>query len=139
MILCMDMDAFFASVEQAANPNLRGKPIAVIGARERTVVVTCSYEARALGVRTGMSKYEALKVCPSVQLVCTTNRIYTHVSTEIIKYLKTITPNVEVYSIDEAFLEIDEKEQNPISVAHMIKKPCKTYFQCDMLHRCRYE
>lgn len=128
MILCMDMDAFFASVEQAANPNLRGKPIAVIGARERTVVVTCSYEARALGVRTGMSKYEALKVCPSVQLVCTTNRIYTHVSTEIIKYLKTITPNVEVYSIDEAFLEIDEKEQNPISVAHMIKSHVKRTF-----------
>jgi DNA polymerase-4 len=128
MILCMDMDAFFASVEQAANPHLRGKPIAVIGARERTVVVTCSYEARALGVRTGMSKYEALKICPSVELVTTSNRIYTHVSTEITKFLKTITPEVEVYSIDEAFLDISDCEQDPTALAYMIKSHVKRNF-----------
>ncbi|PLX69745.1 MAG: DNA polymerase IV [Denitrovibrio sp.] len=128
MILCMDMDAFFASVEQAANPNLRGKPIAVIGSRERTVVVTCSYEARALGVKTGMSKYEAMKVCPSIVLVTTTNRIYTHVSTEITKFLKTITPKVEVYSIDEAFLDIDEDEHDITSIAYMIKSHVKSNF-----------
>ncbi|ADD68147.1 DNA-directed DNA polymerase [Denitrovibrio acetiphilus DSM 12809] len=128
MILCMDMDAFFASVEQAANPHLRGKPIAVIGARERTVVVTCSYEARALGVRTGMSKYEAVKVCPSVQLVCTSNRVYTHVSSEITKYLRTITPNVEVYSIDEAFLDISDCGTDPVGIAYMIKSHVKRTF-----------
>jgi len=128
MILCMDMDAFFASVEQAANPHLRGKPIAVIGARERTVVVTCSYEARALGVKTGMSKYEAQRICPSVQLVCTSNKVYTHVSTEITKYLRTITPHVEVYSIDEAFLDISDCGDDPTSIAYMIKSHVKRTF-----------
>ncbi|PLX65750.1 MAG: DNA polymerase IV [Denitrovibrio sp.] len=128
MILCMDMDAFFASVEQAANPHLRGKPIAVIGARERTVVVTSSYEARALGVKTGMSKYEAMKACPSVQLVCASNRVYTHVSSEIIKYLRTITPEVEAYSIDEAFLNVSKCESDPTSIAYMIKSHVKRSF-----------
>lgn len=128
MILCMDMDAFFASVEQAANPNLREKPIAVIGARERTVVVTCSYEARALGVKTGMSKYEAQKICPSVELVCTSNRVYTHVSSEIVKYLRTITPHVEVYSIDEAFLDISDCKGDPLSISYLIKSYVKRTF-----------
>lgn len=126
MILCMDMDAFFASVEQSANPLLRGKPVAVIGAKERTVVVTSSYEARARGVKTGMSKYEALKVCPQVLLVCASTGKYTYISTEISKFLKTITPDVEVYSIDEAFLDIGDKD--PIAIGYMIKSFVKKNF-----------
>ncbi len=58
-ILCVDMDAFFASVEQRGNPELRGKLIAVTGGGERTVITTSSYEARAHGVKTGMTIYEA--------------------------------------------------------------------------------
>jgi DNA polymerase-4 len=125
MILCMDMDAFFASVEQAANPHLRNKPIAVIGSRERTVVVTSSYEARALGVKTGMSKYEAMRVCPSLTLVCGDNRKYTHISKGITAFLRTITPEVEVYSIDEAFLNVSECRSDPASIAYMIKSHVK--------------
>ncbi len=126
MIICMDMDAFFASVEQAANPKLKGKPIAVIGAKERTVVVTSSYEARAKGVKTGMSKYEAQRVCPDVILICAHTRIYTYVSSEIVKFLKTITPDVEVYSIDEAFLDI--KDNDPVTVGYMIMSYVKKTF-----------
>jgi len=104
VIACIDMDAFFASVEEASNPKLKGKAIAVIGAKERTVVTTCSYAARRLGVKTGMSKFEAKKICPNLILVVGNNRKYTYVSKEIMHYLINITPDVEVYSIDEAFI-----------------------------------
>ncbi|TCK60783.1 DNA polymerase Y family protein [Seleniivibrio woodruffii] len=128
MILCMDMDAFFASVEQSSNPSLRGKPIAVIGAKERTVVVTSSYEARACGVKTGMNKFEALKVCPHVTLVIANPRKYTYISTEITRYLKTITPDVECYSIDEAFLDLSKIDISAVDAAYMIKSFVKKTF-----------
>ncbi|MDD5772011.1 MAG: DNA polymerase IV [bacterium] len=105
-IIHIDINAFFASVEQVCNPNLRGKPIAVIGSSERTVVTTCSYEARAYGVKTGMTKYEAKKLCPEIILVVGDNRKYTDTSSRIIKILKEYTPEVEVFSIDESFLDI---------------------------------
>ena len=104
-ILHIDMNAFFASVEQQSNPELRGKPIAVIG-RGRTVVTTASYEARALGVKTGMNTWEARKACPQVIFVQGNNRKYTHTSAEIMKILLEYTPMVEVFSIDEAFLDL---------------------------------
>jgi len=63
------MDAFFASVEQRDTPALRGKPIAVAGAGERTVITTSSYEARAYGVKTGMTTYQAKKLCPHIIFV----------------------------------------------------------------------
>ncbi|MCX8069510.1 MAG: hypothetical protein N2738_03295 [Thermodesulfovibrionales bacterium] len=69
IILCVDMDAFFASVEQQSNPKLRGKPIAVIGSGTRTVITTRSYEARKFGVKTGMNLYEARKLCPHLIFV----------------------------------------------------------------------
>jgi DNA polymerase-4 len=69
IIICIDMDAFFASVEQKVNPKLRGKPIAVIGSGGRTVITTRSYEARNYGVKTGMNVYEAKKLCPDLILV----------------------------------------------------------------------
>jgi DNA polymerase-4 len=122
------MDAFFASVEQVVNPKLKGKPIAVIGAKERTVVVTCSYEAREWGVKTGMSKYEAMRLCPVLTLVTTQNRVYTHISTQITEFLRKITPKVEVYSIDEAFLDISDIRTDPKSVAFFIKAHVKSKF-----------
>jgi DNA polymerase-4 len=105
-IIHIDINAFFASVEQVCNPGLRGKPIAVIGSNERTVVTTCSYEARAYGVKTGMTKYEAKKLCPGIILVVGDNRKYTDTSSRIIKILREYTPEVEVFSIDESFLDI---------------------------------
>jgi DNA polymerase-4 len=118
---CIDMDAFFASVEEASNPKLKGRPIAVIGAKERTVVTTCSYAARHLGVKTGMSKFEAKKICPNLILVVGNNRKYTYVSKEIMNYLITITPDVEVYSIDEAFVNLENINVDPESFAYLVK------------------
>jgi len=105
VIMHIDMNAFFASVEQQANPELQGKPIAVIG-RGRTVVTTASYEARACGVKTGMNSWQAKQVCPQIIFVIGDNRKYTHTSTEIMKMLHDYTPLVEVFSIDEAWLDV---------------------------------
>src|ERR1700681_2353517 len=100
------MNAFFASVEQQANPALRGQPIAVIGAAKRTIITTCSYEARACGVKTGMTVWQAKQHCPPLILVVGNNRMYTWTSTQIIKIFLDFTPLVEVFSIDEAFLDV---------------------------------
>jgi DNA polymerase IV len=105
-ILHIDMNAFFASVEQQSNPELRGKPIVVIGAAKRTVITTCSYEARAFGVKTGMNTWEARNKCPHLIFVVGNNRKYTYTSKQIINIMREYTPLVEVFSIDEAFLDV---------------------------------
>lgn len=128
IILHVDMDAFFASVEQKCNPHLRGKPIAVVGANKRTVVTTSSYEARAMGVKTGMNKYEAKKVCPSLIIVEGDNRKYTSASTRIMEILKRFSPIVEVYSVDEAFMDLTGIEKllgTPMEVGQKIKEAIK--------------
>jgi len=102
----IDMNAFFASVEQQVNPTLRGKPIAVIGSNERTVVTTSSYEARAYGVKTGMTKYEAMRLCPHIILVAGDTSRYTDTCHQLVEIYRQYTPIVEVYSIDEAFLDV---------------------------------
>ena len=106
IILHIDMNAFFASVEQQSNPELRGKPIAVIGAAKRTIITTCSYEARAFGVKTGMNTWQARQKCPHLIFVVGNNRKYTYTSTQIIMIMREYTPLVEVFSIDEAFLDV---------------------------------
>ncbi len=120
-ILCIDMDAFFASVEQASNPNLRGKAIAVIGAKERSVIVTASYEARKKGVKTGMNSYQADKICPTLQYVTASVGKYTTVSKGIAEILQTITPDVAMYSIDEAFIDITGTGLSVKEAAYLIK------------------
>ncbi len=125
IILHIDMDAFFASVEQQARPALRGKPIAVIGSGKRTVVTTSSYEARGRGVKTGMNIFEARRACPEVLLVVGNNRKYTDTSARIIEILREYTPLVEVYSIDEAFLDISGSTRlfgPPEEIARKIKQ-----------------
>lgn len=105
VIMHVDMNAFFANVEQQVNPELRGKPIAVIGSG-RTVVVTSSYEARAFGVKTGMTTWEARQACPSLTFVVANNRRYADTSAKIMAAMRDYTPLVEVFSIDEAFLDV---------------------------------
>lgn len=102
----IDMNAFFASVEQQCNPRLRGKPVAVIGSAKRTIITTSSYEARAFGVKTGMTVWEARQKCPQLILVVGDNRKYTWTSSQIVKLMRQFTPLVEVFSIDEAFLDV---------------------------------
>lgn len=106
IVMHVDMNAFFASVEQQANPTLRGKPVAVVGSQGRTVITTSSYEARAFGVRTGMAIWEARRCCPQLILVVGDNRKYTYTSSRIIGMMRDYTPLVEVFSIDEAWLDV---------------------------------
>ena len=105
VIMHIDMNAFFASVEQQADPQLRGRPIAVIGTG-RTVVTTASYEARAFGVKTGMNTWQARQACPQIIFVVGDNRKYADTSTRIMAIMRDYTPQVEVFSIDEAFLDV---------------------------------
>ncbi|HUK56987.1 MAG TPA: DNA polymerase IV [Nitrospiria bacterium] len=105
-LLHVDMDAFFASVEQRVHPALRGKPIAVCGANARTVVLTASYEARAYGVKTGMTLPEARALCPALIVVPSDHERYTDVSRRLLTIFLHYTPLVEVFSVDEAFLDI---------------------------------
>ncbi len=102
----MDMDAFFASVEQRDNPALRDKPIAVTGAGERTVITTSSYEARAYGVKTGMTVYQAKKLCPHITFVIGNNKKYAQICTRLEEICLRFSPDVEIYSIDEVFLDV---------------------------------
>ena len=106
IILCVDMDAFFASVEQRDNPALRDKPIAVIGAGERTIVTTSSYEARAYGVKTAMTVYEAKRRCPHIIFVVGDNKKYARICESLEAICLRFTPDIEIYSIDEVFLDI---------------------------------
>ena len=105
-IMHIDMNAFFAAVEQQSNPALRGQPVAVVGSQQRTIILTSSYEAREYGVKTGMTLYEARLKCPGLLLVKANNRLYTHVSSQIMSIFQDYTPLVEISSVDEAFLDV---------------------------------
>ena len=108
VILHIDMNAFFASVEQRVNPALRGKPVAVCGANARTVVLTASYEARAHGVKTGMTIPEARALCRDLIVVPGDHARYTDVSRRLLAIYQDYTPLVEAFSVDEAFLDITD-------------------------------
>lgn len=103
-ILHIDGDAFFASVMQSAYPNLKGKPIAT--GRERGIATAFSYEAKRMGVRRGMTIGEIKKVCPSCIYVESDYDLFSLVSSRMFSIIKTYTPYVEEYSIDEAFADI---------------------------------
>lgn len=129
--MCVDMDAYFASVEQQTNPKLRSKPIAVIGTGNRTVITTRSYEARKYGVKTGMNIYEAKRLCPDIIFVTGNNEKYTYTCTELQKIYLRFTPDVEIYSIDEAFLDITKTHHlfgGPETIGESIKKTIKEQF-----------
>jgi DNA polymerase IV len=129
IIVCVDMDAFFASVEQRDNPELRDKPIAVTGAGERTVITTSSYEARGYGVKTGMTTYEAKRLCPQITFVIGNNRKYAQICTQLEEICRRFTPDIEIYSIDEVFLDITGSHHlfgGPENLARAIKHAVKS-------------
>lgn len=130
-IFHIDINAFFASVEQAANPSLKGKPIATVGRAKRTVLTSPSYEARRLGVKTGMTIGEAKKTCPSLIFVVSKNSLYVDVSKKLVKLYESVTPLVEVFSIDEAFLDVTEvldRHSSPEELALDMKKQIREEF-----------
>lgn len=113
-IIHIDMDAFYASVEQKDNPELRGKPIAVGGGSKRGVVAAASYEARKFGVRSAMSGALARKLCPELIFVKTRFERYREISRKIRHIFYEYTDLVEPLSLDEAYLDVTEnKKGNP--------------------------
>ncbi|WP_418277224.1 DNA polymerase IV [Isoptericola jiangsuensis] len=104
-ILHVDMDAFFASVELARRPELRGLPV-IVGGRERGVVLAATYEARAFGVRSATSMAHALRLCPQAVVVPPDHGAYREVSRSVMEMLAEITAVVEQVSVDEAFLDV---------------------------------
>jgi DNA polymerase-4 len=128
-ILHIDMDAFYASVEQRDKPELRGKPVAVGGQpNKRGVVAAASYEARVFGVRSAMSMATAVKACPSLVIVPPDFARYKAASTIIFGIYKEVTPLVEPLSLDEAYLDVTENswgEPLATSVAKRLKERIK--------------
>ena len=122
------MDAFYASVEQRDNPELKGKAIAVGGSEKRGVVMTASYEARKFGVHSAMASRIAIDRCPHIIFVKPRFEAYKNVSKQIREIFKSYTNLVEPLSLDEAYLDVTEnKAGNPSAtlIAKEIKKRIK--------------
>ncbi len=124
-IIHIDMDAFYASVEQRDHPELRGKPVAVGHAEERGVVAAASYEARRYGVRSAMASQRAMRLCPGLIFVPGRMEVYKEVSRQIHEIFHAYTDIIEPLSLDEAFLDVtDNKPGIPLAtdIAREIKK-----------------
>src|SRR3954462_13250190 len=110
-IIHIDMDAFFASVEQRDNPEVRSKPVAVGGSSERGVVAAASYEARAFGVRSAMASVTARRRCPELVFVKPRFEVYRAISHEIRQIFAEHPDLVEPLSLDEAYLDVTENRK----------------------------
>lgn len=128
VIIHLDMDAFFAAIEQRDNPSLMGKPVVVgadpKGGTGRGVVSTCSYEARVFGIHSAMPISQAYRLCPKATFLPGDHRKYNRVSKQIFHILERYTPDIEPISIDEAFLDVTETfhlHQTPWRLARAIK------------------
>jgi DNA polymerase IV len=120
-IIHIDMDAFFASVEQRDNPKLRGKPVAVGGSREPGVVAAASYEARAFGVRSALPSVTAKRRCPDLIFVTPRFDVYKVVSLQIREIFAEYTPIFEPLSLDEAYLDVTENLKGVASATEIAK------------------
>ena len=121
-IIHVDMDAFYASVEQLDNPDLRGKPVAVSGSSQRGVVSAASYEARKFGVRSAMSSVMAKRNCPDLIFVKSNFERYREISAQIREIFYEYTDLVEPLSLDEAYLDVTENKKGMMSATLIAKK-----------------
>ncbi len=123
-ILHVDMDAFFASVEQRDDPSLRGKPVVVGSSSRRGVVAAASYEARPYGVRSAMPMAQALDRCPHAVIVPPNRARYVEASRQVFDVFRAFTPLVEGRSLDEAFLDVTGSQKlfgDAVSIAEQIR------------------
>ncbi len=127
-IMHVDMDAFYASIEQRDNPEYRNKPL-IVGGKTRGVVSTCSYEARKFGVHSAMPIFEAKRKCPQGIFISPRGKVYAEVSGQIHAILQNYSPLVEMASIDEAYLDITGLENlfgTPLEIARALQKEIYT-------------
>lgn len=124
VIFHVDMNSFYASVEMAYNPRLKGKPIAIAGNPEerKGIIVTSSYEARAKGVKTTMPLWEAKKLCPELLVIQPNFARYRETSTKIFKMLAEFTPSIEPVSIDEGYMDVTDHPTHPLKLSKEIQQ-----------------
>ena len=138
VIMHIDMNAYYASVEQAANPEYRGKPVMVVMGPRVGIVATASYEARAYGIKTAMPVTEAKMLCPKGIFVPARLSLYIQISQEIFRIYQKYSPLVEYYSVDEAFVDYTGCEKllgHPEDMAIKIKDDIRRTFNitCSVL------
>lgn len=121
-IIHVDMDAFYASVEQRDNPGLRGRPVAVGHGAKRGVVVAASYEARAFGVRSAMPSTTALRQCAELVFVPPRFDVYRAVSRQIHAIFRDYTTLIEPLALDEAYLDVTDKSRGPPTASATAKE-----------------
>jgi DNA polymerase-4 len=125
IVLHADLNSFFATAEQQANPALRGKPVGVVKARGRSCIIAASVEAKKYGVGTGSRTYDAKKLCPDIVLVPADFAKYEYISRKFIEICSSYSPLCEVFSLDECFIDVTETEKfwgNVFNIAFEIKR-----------------
>ena len=124
-IALVDMNCFFAAVEARDFPELRGRPLAITNGMKGTCIITSSYEARAYGIKTGMRLREASKLCPQLIQRPTRPHVYAEVSGNIMQALNDVCPDIEIFSVDEAFIDMTPCQTlygSPARIAKLIKQ-----------------
>ena len=123
-IIHMDMDAFYASIEEMDNPSLKGKPL-IVGNSDRGIVTTCNYEARKYGVHSAMPVFMAKKLCPHANFVPNRRERYLEISGKVFEIVYTLTEMVEKVSIDEAYIDISDIPVSSLEAVDYIRTNVK--------------